>query len=51
MIAEELADIMPDLVIYDNNKEPQTVKYDELPALLLAEIKLLKARIAALEVE
>ncbi len=56
LIAEEVADIMPDLVIYDNNKEPQTVKYHELPVLLLArlkvladEVEILKAKVATLE--
>ncbi len=51
LIAEEVADTIPDLVIYDNNKEPQTVKYHELPVLLLAQLKVLAHEIAVLKAE
>lgn len=49
LIAEEVADIMPDLVAYDNEKAPYTVKYHELPAMLLNEIQKLRKRIEVLE--
>jgi hypothetical protein len=38
LIAEEVAEIMPQLVIYQNG-QPETVKYHELPVLLLNEFQ------------
>lgn len=38
-IAEEVAEIFPDLVSYDEQHEPFTVKYHVLPVLLLNELK------------
>lgn len=49
LIAEEVAEVMPNLVVYDKNGDPQTVKYHELPALLLNELKKALARIEKLE--
>lgn len=49
LIAEEVAEIMPDLVVYDKQGDPQTVKYHELPALLLNELQRALKRIDALE--
>lgn len=49
LIAEEVNDIMPSLVVYDKQGDPQTVKYHELPALLLNELQKALKRIAALE--
>ncbi|MGB8467667.1 MAG: tail fiber domain-containing protein [Candidatus Babeliales bacterium] len=49
LIAEEVEELIPDLVIRDKNGDVQTVKYHELPALLLAHIKQLAAKNAALE--
>lgn len=48
LIAEEVHETLPDLVIYDNDK-PHSVKYHELPILLLNEIKKLSKRMDALE--
>lgn len=48
LIAEEVADVIPDLVIYKDG-EADSIKYHELPALLLKEIQRLSARIDALE--
>jgi hypothetical protein len=48
MIAEEVAQVFPDLVLYKEG-EPYTIKYHEMPALLLAEIQKLNVRIAQLE--
>lgn len=39
LIAEEVLKIFPDLVLYDNNGEPASVAYHELPSLLLNELK------------
>lgn len=56
LIAEEVQETMPELVVYDSEGLPQTVKYHELPSLLLNELQKavtiindLKARVAALE--
>ena len=39
LIAEEVAEVFPELVVYDQNGEPQTVKYHLLSSLLLGELK------------
>ena len=39
LIAEEVADVLPDLVIYNNDGKPETVKYHLLPVLMLNEIQ------------
>jgi hypothetical protein len=39
LIAEEVAELAPDLVIYDQAGQPQTVRYHLLPALLLNELQ------------
>ena len=49
LIAEEVEKVFPDLVSYDDEGLPHSVKYHELPVLLLAEIKKLSARIHQLE--
>lgn len=49
LIAEEVYEVMPDLVVLDKEGDPQTVQYHELPAILLNEIQKLNKRIAALE--
>lgn len=49
LIAEEVQEVMPDLVVYDDKNQPMSVKYHELPAILLAEIKKLSKRIELLE--
>jgi len=49
LIAEEVAEILPDLVVYDDEKQPFSVKYQDLPVLLLNEIKKLIKRIEVLE--
>lgn len=45
LIAEEVEKIMPELVVYDDNAKPFSVKYHELPCLLLNEMKKLKEQI------
>lgn len=49
LIAEEVDKVMPDLVVYDDEKLPFSVKYHDLPALLLNEIQKLSKRIEFLE--
>ncbi|MCI0404036.1 MAG: hypothetical protein L0212_11005 [Acidobacteria bacterium] len=39
LIAEEVAEVMPELVVYDAEGQPQTVQYHVLPALLLNEFQ------------
>jgi len=39
LIAEEVAEVLPDLVVYDKAGEPQTVRYHLLPAMLLNELQ------------
>lgn len=48
LIAEEVQETFPDLVLYRDGA-PDSIKYHELPALLLAEIQRLNKRIEALE--
>ena len=49
LIAEEVADIMPELVTYDMLGAPYTVRYNDLPAILLNELQKLSKRVAELE--
>ena len=49
LIAEVVEKIMPDLVAYDVDGQVETVKYLDLPVLLLNEIQKLSARIKLLE--
>ena len=58
LIAEEVAEVAPELVAPDLEGKPYSVKYHELPALLLAQnqaqqrtIEALAARVAQLEAE
>jgi hypothetical protein len=43
LIAEEVAEIFPDLVVYDEEGLPFTVKYHLLSSMLLNELKKLSA--------
>ncbi len=49
LIAEEVEDILPDLVIKDSDGHPQAIAYHEMPVMLLNEIIKLRARIEQLE--
>jgi len=49
LIAEEVLEIMPELVANNAEGQPESVKYHELPVLLLNEIQKLLKRIEALE--
>ena len=51
LIAEEVATIMPNLVVHDKAGDPTTVKYHDLPVLLLNELKKLQKRVDLLEHE
>ena len=39
LIAEEVADVYPDLVVYDRDGRPETVRYHLVNALLLNEVQ------------
>ncbi len=47
LIAEEVAEIFPDLVVYDEEGEPLTVKYHVLDSMLLNELSKMRAAHAA----
>jgi hypothetical protein len=49
LVAEEVAEVFPELVIYDANGEPETVAYHLLTTLLLNEFQKQAVRIAVLE--
>jgi hypothetical protein len=49
LIAEEVKEIMPSLVVHNQDGEVESVKYHELPILLLNELKKLRARVEELE--
>jgi len=51
LIAEEVAEVMPELVAYDKDGQPRTVLYNVLPSLLLNEVQRQNAEIAALNTE
>ena len=48
LIAEQVEQIMPDMVVY-NEGMPETVRYHELPILLLAELRRLSQKVEDLE--
>ena len=49
LIAEEVAELLPALVIYDKEEDPYTVRYHDLPVILLNEIKKLHVKILCIE--
>ena len=49
LIAEEVAEILPEIVNYNNDKIPESVSYDKLSVILLMEIKKLKEEIEKLK--
>jgi len=49
LIAEEVAETLPEIVNYDNDKTPESVSYDKLSVILLMEIKKLKEEIEKLK--
>ena len=49
LIAEEVYEILPDLVVVNNENQPDSVQYQNISVLLLEEMKKLKARIEVLE--
>jgi hypothetical protein len=51
LIAEEVAEVMPSLAVLNAAGEPETVKYQELPALLLNELQRVEREKQALNVE
>ena len=49
LIAEEVEKIMPELVAYNQEGQPEAVKYHDLPVFLLLEIQKLKKEIALIK--
>jgi len=49
LIAEEVHEVLPELVIYNKANEPDAVRYKTITVLLIEEMKKLKARIEVLE--
>ena len=49
LIAEEVEKVLPELAVYSDKGELQTVAYDKLPVVLLEEMKKLEDRISELE--
>ena len=47
LIAEEVEQVLPELVAYDEHGDPATVKYHVLPSLLLAEVQRLQSALRA----
>jgi len=48
LIAEEVAEVLPELVVYDSTGQPETVRYHVLPAMLLNELQRQERELAAL---
>jgi hypothetical protein len=49
LIAEEVADVFPELAVLNADGQPETVKYQDLSVLLLNELKQQHARVETLE--
>ena len=49
LIAEEVAEVFPDLAVLDAEGRPDTVKYQDLAVLLLNELQKQSRRVGALE--
>ncbi len=46
LLAEQVAKVFPELAVYGKDGLPETVQYQELPALLLAELQAQRRQIA-----
>ncbi len=49
LIAEDVAKVMPDMVVYDDEGIPFTVRYDHVSIMLLQEVKSLRAELNELK--
>ena len=49
LIAEEVSDILPELVVYNEDLTPESVQYTSLSVLLLAELKTLREEVKDLK--
>lgn len=49
LIAEEVEQYYPGLVAYDREGKPESVKYHDIPVLILNELQKLRARVEELE--
>src|SRR5262249_19562907 len=48
LIAEEVAKVIPELVVYGKDGQPDTVRYHFLPPLLLSEVQRLQSEVTEL---
>ena len=51
LIAEEVAEVAPDLILYDDTGDPYTVRYEQLVPLLVDEPQVKDAEIEQLRAE
>jgi len=51
LIAEQVAKVFPNLVVYGRDGKPSAVAYQELPALLLAQVQTQQREIWALQAQ
>jgi len=51
LIAEEVEEVYPELVVHDKDGESYSVRYHELPAMLLNELQKQNKRIQSLKLE
>jgi hypothetical protein len=51
LIAEEVDEILPEIVFYDKDGNPDCLNYNGIPLLLIEELKKLKTKIEELEIE
>ena len=49
LVAEEVAEVMPELVVHDGEGRPEAVKYRLLSVLLLNEVQKLRREVEALK--
>jgi hypothetical protein len=49
LIAEDVAPIIPELVVYDDDDQPDAIMYERLPVLILEAVKNIEERVQALE--
>jgi hypothetical protein len=47
LIAEEVSEVFPEIVVVDENGQPLTVQYHILPSLLLNEVQRLRSSLVA----
>jgi hypothetical protein len=51
LLAEEVVEVFPELVVYDEEGKPYTVRYDQLTPMLVNELQRLMGRLERQEAE